>query len=66
MHAFFRVARRTSLFGNHINLNISGSRVLDIGCGTGIWSIELAPYVPHIHASTMPRDRLCSLQIANL
>jgi SAM-dependent methyltransferase len=43
MHAFFGVATQR-MFSNQINLD--RRRVLDLGCGTGIWSIELAPKFP--------------------
>lgn len=34
-----------------------GSRILDVGTGTGIWAIEMGPHSIH---SPPPASRLCS------
>ncbi|KAJ4397269.1 hypothetical protein N0V93_001493 [Gnomoniopsis smithogilvyi] len=48
MHKFFMVARRYNLCGAHIidldNLNQAPAnpQILDLGCGTGIWALDVA------------------------
>lgn len=46
-HKFFQVARRNLLhnvrFTENPNPN-EGPRILDLGCGTGIWAIDMAEY----------------------
>ena len=43
-HKFFCVARRDAYFSVPLH-NQETPRILDLGCGTGIWGIELAEYV---------------------
>ncbi|KAL2136624.1 hypothetical protein VTI74DRAFT_2653 [Chaetomium olivicolor] len=44
-HKIFLVARRNALHSSHIQLP-SNPRVLDLGCGTGIWGIDMADKYP--------------------
>jgi predicted RNA methylase len=41
-HKIFEVARRGALHVTPINENTDGARILDLGCGTGIWAIDMA------------------------
>ena len=42
-------------------LGLSGSRVLDAGCGVGNWSLALRPSFGEVHALEKRRDRLAIL-----
>ena len=53
-HKFFLVARREQLHSAPFTPNYDGPRILDLGCGTGIWAIDMAEYehpayFGHIH-----------------
>lgn len=41
-HKLFLVARRDELHTAPFTPNYDGPRILDLGCGTGIWSIDMA------------------------
>ena len=42
-HKIFSVARREALHSTIFTQNYDkGPRVLDLGCGTGIWAIDMA------------------------
>jgi ubiquinone/menaquinone biosynthesis C-methylase UbiE len=42
-HKFFSVARRERLHNVVFTKNYDpGPRILDLGCGTGIWAIDMA------------------------
>ncbi|KAF8854588.1 methyltransferase LaeA [Acephala macrosclerotiorum] len=42
-HKFFQVARRNQLHATPFTPNFDpGPRILDLGCGTGIWAIDMA------------------------
>lgn len=42
-HKFFQVARRDALHSTPFTPNYDlGPRILDLGCGTGIWAIDMA------------------------
>jgi SAM-dependent methyltransferase len=43
-HKFFLVARREQLHSTPFTPNYDGPRILDLGCGTGIWAIDMAEY----------------------
>lgn len=44
-HAMFGVARRNKLHNLQLADNPDDPlRILDIGCGTGIWAIDMAEY----------------------
>jgi ubiquinone/menaquinone biosynthesis C-methylase UbiE len=47
-HKIFEVARKGQLHNAPVNLNNPNdqARVLDVGCGTGIWAIDMAEFVP--------------------
>jgi ubiquinone/menaquinone biosynthesis C-methylase UbiE len=47
-HKFFEVARGHRLFNAPVILHNpkDPARILDVGCGTGIWAIDMAEYVP--------------------
>lgn len=47
MHKTFTVARRGKLFTAPVRIT-PGYRcnILDLGCGTGIWAIDVAEFVP--------------------
>lgn len=40
-HKFFLIARRDAYFSAPIHNRVS-PRILDLGCGTGIWGIDMA------------------------
>ena len=40
-HKFFLIARRDAYFTAPIHSR-EGPRILDLGCGTGIWGIDIA------------------------
>ncbi|POS71550.1 methyltransferase LaeA [Diaporthe helianthi] len=43
MHKLFQVARNYRLYSSHIILdNIPNLKVLDLGCGTGMWALDMA------------------------
>lgn len=43
MHKFFLVTRRYDLYSPHIILdNIPNLKILDLGCGTGMWALDVA------------------------
>lgn len=43
MHKFFLVSRGYLLYSPHIDLDsISNLRILDLGCGTGMWALDMA------------------------
>lgn len=46
LHKLFLVARREKLHSAPVPLNNSAhwgpTRILDLGCGTGIWTIDMA------------------------
>jgi ubiquinone/menaquinone biosynthesis C-methylase UbiE len=44
-HKLFTVARREQLHQAPIPQHGEPPRILDIGCGTGIWAIDMAEYV---------------------
>lgn len=45
-HKLFLVVRREKLHSPHYTLrNERDTRILDLGCGTGIWAIDMAEYV---------------------
>jgi methylase of polypeptide subunit release factors len=45
-HKLFSVARREALHSPLYTLhNEQRPRILDLGCGTGIWAIDMAEYV---------------------
>lgn len=41
-HKFFQVARKDVLHSAPLTPNYDGPRILDLGCGTGIWAIDMA------------------------
>jgi len=41
-HKFFLVARHDLLHNTPFTPNYDGPRILDLGCGTGIWAIDMA------------------------
>lgn len=41
---FFCVARRSKLHNAPLDPNAAPHRILDLGCGTGIWAIDMAEY----------------------
>jgi 2-polyprenyl-3-methyl-5-hydroxy-6-metoxy-1,4-benzoquinol methylase len=41
-HKFFSVARRGVHHSAQFTPNYDGPRILDLGCGTGIWAIDMA------------------------
>jgi ribosomal protein L11 methylase PrmA len=43
-HKFFLVARRDALHSAPLTPNYDGDhyRIMDVGCGTGIWAIDMA------------------------
>lgn len=43
-HKIFMVARNDVLFSAPLR-NLQTPRVLDLGCGTGIWGIDMAEWV---------------------
>lgn len=43
-HKFFQVARKEVLHAAPLTPNYDGPRILDLGCGTGIWAIDMAEY----------------------
>jgi methylase of polypeptide subunit release factors len=49
MHKFFLVARREDAHGglHEAHISTNSPRVLDLGCGTGIWAIDMAEYIDH-------------------
>ncbi|PBP25931.1 S-adenosyl-L-methionine-dependent methyltransferase [Diplocarpon rosae] len=48
-HKFFSVARREALHTHAFIPNYdSGPRILDLGCGTGIWAIDMAEIPPNL------------------
>jgi ubiquinone/menaquinone biosynthesis C-methylase UbiE len=47
-HKFFQVARKEKLHSAPFTPNYDGPRILDLGCGTGIWAIDMAEYVVQI------------------
>jgi len=42
-HHFFKLARGEQLHSIHLH-NQANPRILDLGCGTGIWSIDMCEY----------------------
>jgi ubiquinone/menaquinone biosynthesis C-methylase UbiE len=47
MHKTFLVARNNRLFNAPVHIGPGYKcNILDLGCGTGIWSIEVAELVP--------------------
>lgn len=48
-HQLFIVARRGHLHQTPIPQHWS-PRILDLGCGTGIWAIDMAEYATHLPA----------------
>ncbi|KAL1882276.1 hypothetical protein Daus18300_000762 [Diaporthe australafricana] len=45
MHKFVLVARRYRLYSPHIDLDsMSNLRILDLGCGTGMWALDVAKH----------------------
>jgi ubiquinone/menaquinone biosynthesis C-methylase UbiE len=50
MHKVFVSARRDALFSAPFG-NQERPRILDLGCGTGIWSLDLHEYVALVSAS---------------
>lgn len=46
-HKFFLVARRDTLHSAPFTPNYDGPRIMDLGCGTGIWAIDMADKYPH-------------------
>ncbi|KAI9730150.1 MAG: hypothetical protein M1818_008244 [Claussenomyces sp. TS43310] len=53
-HKFFQVARREQLHSAPLTPNYDGPRILDLGCGTGIWAIDMAD--KYQHAEVMGMD----------
>lgn len=51
-HKFFLVARKEVLHTAPLIRNYDGPRILDLGCGTGIWAIDMAEYVAVSRVST--------------
>lgn len=48
MHKFFTVARKHDALAGGLHeakISSAGPRILDLGCGTGIWAIDMAEYV---------------------
>jgi ubiquinone/menaquinone biosynthesis C-methylase UbiE len=41
-HKFFLVSRHDHLHKAPLTPNYDGPRILDLGCGTGIWAIDMA------------------------
>ena len=58
IHHFFTVARKRdeSNRGLHRYPLPSDPKVLDLGCGTGIWTIDVSEYVIHHPGPFCPRD----------
>ncbi|KAG7402876.1 Secondary metabolism regulator laeA [Fusarium oxysporum f. sp. rapae] len=48
LHKFFLVVRKNHLFSASLDVE-QPLRILDLGTGTGIWSIELSEKYPHMH-----------------
>lgn len=45
MHKFFLVTRRYKLYSPHIDLDdIPNLKILDLGCGTGMWALDVAKH----------------------
>lgn len=45
-HKLFSVARREKLHSPHYTIRDEhGVRIMDLGCGTGIWAIDMAEWV---------------------
>ncbi|KAI6708842.1 methyltransferase LaeA: variant, partial [Diplocarpon mali] len=56
-HKFFSVARREALHTHAFIPNYdSGPRILDLGCGTGIWAIDMADKYHAQHAEVVGID----------
>jgi tRNA G46 methylase TrmB len=49
LHKLFLVARREVFHSAPVppNANWGPPRILDLGCGTGIWTIDMADKYPH-------------------
>jgi tRNA G46 methylase TrmB len=46
-HKLFLVARREQLHSARLVANYENPRILDLGCGTGIWAIDMADKYPN-------------------
>ncbi|KAH7389151.1 methyltransferase LaeA [Cadophora sp. MPI-SDFR-AT-0126] len=56
-HKFFSVARNEALHSTPFSPNYDkGPRILDLGCGTGIWAIDMAEKYYHHHAEVQGID----------
>lgn len=69
IHKFFHVAReldRNAVAGLHQRPLPRGARVLDLGCGTGIWSIDMAEYAVSDGALPPPLTTHLAVYIAML
>ncbi|KAJ5037185.1 uncharacterized protein L3040_007365 [Drepanopeziza brunnea f. sp. 'multigermtubi'] len=56
-HKFFSVARREQLHARAFIPNYDkGPRILDLGCGTGIWAIDMAEKYHHQYAEVIGID----------
>jgi len=65
-HKIMEVARRHKLHEAPISPHSTDPpRILDLGCGTGIWAIDMAEYVATISSTHFIGSRLTSLSPAN-
>ena len=59
MHKMFAVTRKGKLFSAPLNIAPGQRRnILDLGCGTGIWAIDVAESVCHYHEASQSANTL--------